>query len=69
MLAPGSVDASLLRFATPLFALRPEFLACLTVQAFGIGLIRARLSGCLFTSGASHRGGCTRRWSLRRRGG
>src|SRR5215471_15259784 len=58
-----------LRCATPPFAFRPEFLARLTVQAFGIGLIRARLRGCLFTCGAGHRGGCRRRWSLRRRGG
>src|SRR5215469_7866511 len=55
-----------LRCATPLFALRPEFLARLTVQAFGIGLIRARFRGCLFTCGA---GGCRRRRSLRRRDG
>ena len=58
-----------LRFAAPPFAFRPEFLARLTVQAFGIGLIRARLRDGLFICGAGHRGGCRRRWSLRRRDG
>src|SRR5215813_2261715 len=58
-----------LRCATPPFAFRPEFLARLTVQAFGIGLSRARLRGCLFICGAGHRGGCGRGWSLRRRDG
>ena len=58
-----------LQCATPLFAFRPEFLARLTVQAFGVGLIRARLRDCLFIRGAGHRGRCRRRWSLRRRDG
>src|SRR5215468_8156833 len=65
----GSGGRPSLRFATPPFAFRPEFLARLTVQAFSIGLIRARLRGCLFICGAGHRGGCRRRWSLRRRDG
>src|SRR5215468_1930963 len=65
----GSGGRPSLRFATPPFAFRPEFLARLTVQAFGIGLIRARLRDCLFICGAGHRGGCRRRWSLRRRDG
>ncbi len=51
------------------FCILTGILARLTVQAFGIGLIRARLRDCLFIRGAGHRRCCRRSWSLRRRDG
>jgi hypothetical protein len=59
----GAHSAPLLWCATPPFAIGPKFLTRLTVQAFGVGLIRACLGDCVFIRRARRR----RRRSLRRR--